>query len=760
MINGTDEQVDVVGGNGAEQQPQPQVAEPQPPPDMDSEPTETRLAGQQNQQQFVAEKVTRSYVVNRPVTGVPMPGSAPGMMRRDTTGTPKYKADRDYIADLTTEPISVNLKFHVRRIEPLFDAEGRRFPPDQLLQTEVMELDEIRNAVSKAWGGGKYRVSIHDGTTGELLEGPKWRVVTFYVPIEGNLPRFLPDKGAAATAVEDDPDTADIDRARKQIDAETKRQKAEIMRLEQASKRARLELELKRATEQLTGPASSGDDKIAAMLTAMQKANEEAIRRVEDDRKTAEARAKEEREREEQRRRDEREREERLRKEEKEEARRQQESSEKRAADHMTLMMTLVTKMTEKPVTSGPSEAVAMMTALAPILAPKTDGVNQSAQLIADIQKAGMDTQMKIAEMGMRSSRRDEATMNAERQMLLQAALNSKDNMGSLREQLKLLGDLKDLTDDRGPTEDGYDPAIGFGGNLMKSIAGGLSSLIKAAAENPQLITLVMQLFGRRNPTQRDVEAAARRMAQQQQPLLTQPTQQGPGPAPRLMMFPTPPQTQQAPVPQTQPQVTGAPASPPPIPGGPATTVQQQQVDAATELEGESTGMPTDETDPSETTEGRLRIYVTDAIEECINDIKDKREAREWWLYAKEYWNGDFLKTIIDAPSDGERVERIQNVCRPEVWAQLAGLLNGDTTGVELTKFYQGLHALVDAVKNPPAEAKPVEGAVVNVATGPTVTTPVAPVAITSSQVSEAVITQSAAAPGPSAVVTPLQASL
>jgi hypothetical protein len=606
----------------------------------------------------------------------------------------------------------------VERYWPLLDEAGKPLPSGTVVPSmPVMPLDKIREYLKQLWGGGNYRVYVHDSHTGEKLGKFKALLVSIQLT-------ECPAKRTMATtaSAEGDAEDAEMVRVERRIAHEKRKSTLEA---EQMRARREIKEEQLRMERLLDGNGNGGGNQFAMVMELM-KTNQAATEaRLAQEKSAAEARA--------QRDKDDAER---RAKEVEDRLRREKDEADKRAKEDKDALLATMKELMAgfKEATAAKHEprentAVEMVKALAPMLAAKPPD-NTAFQAVTELIKAGQTTQTQLAEFRMKSENREERNYAAERAQLLNLLIQQKDNPSSLRDTIMLMGEMKKMTRDEiefahamaGGEEpgggDGYDPRLGFLGNAGRAIFAGLSDLVKEATRNPAILQLLMRLLGTGRPTQQQMAQAAYRLAQQGQPVLLTPPAGQPQPQQRQLFAPqfqtpsllTPPAAGTVqPAAGTQ-AVAGLPPTVPTMPGvpPPVPSATQQQVQAATELEGEAMGMAVGDV-AEETPETRLRSFVTDAIKECCDDMQDKRAAREWWAYGDQWWNGDFKQALADLPDDQQRAVLIQSRCEPEQWNRLIGLLQADTTGGETAKFYEGLRALVAAQKKPTANGQAVQ---------------------------------------------------
>lgn len=646
------------------------------------------------------EDARRKLQVNEIVTETrryeaPRTVALPGIMPHKT-----QTGERKALDDLMDSPDCADASLSVERYWPIADERGKRVPHGTLVRDlPVMPLENLRIEIKRMWGGGNYRVFVMDKNTGERME--KYKALTF-----GISPQECPPKTELSTSSDEEGGDEEQDLAKRE-----RRMRYEKRRMEMEAEMARSkrEAEHERITlERLHSGNNGGTGQVELLMEFLKQERASSEQRQAQERRDSEERSRRDKEESDRRA-----------KESDERSRRDKEEADRRAKEQYDAMLVTMKEMIASvrdmsKSSDRPDSGVAMIQALAPVLAPKPDN---NVQMIAEVIKAGQVTQAQMAELRLKQEGREERGWAQERTQLYGLLLQNRDNPSGMKDVLQIMGEMKrqtreeiefahGLASDETGGEEIYNPKIGIMGNIVN----GLGQLVKEAARNPELISLVMRLFGTRNPTRDQMMTAAGRLAQSQTPVLLTPPAVAPrlqAPIPQVVgpgaLYTPPPLNNPVAVPQV---ASGSDPSIPSAPSGTAPESVQQQIQAATELEGETTGMTVPNIS-EETPEQRLRAFVTDSIKICSDDVQDKREAREWWHDADQWWSAEFKKTLLELPDDQQRVELIRQKCDPAHWERLLGLLRQDGTGTETARFYEGLRLFLDENRKRAAAANP-----------------------------------------------------
>lgn len=650
----------------------------------------------------------------------------------------RTKTDRDWLAAFYIKPDAPDYQLSATRVLPACNGEGEPIPTGIHSQhlMPVMFYDDLYNTLLEVWGGGQYRVSVVDaqGRTAREVD----RCVLVDIPtnlhpakrekFEKIVPASRNGKVTTeAPANQDD----DAKKRKKDMEELVDNERREAKEFEIANARMQREMKMEEAKlrmEQMRRSMNLNPNEKSADLAAMEKRLEaERAERLERERKTEEERKERDRKYEEDRKETQRRYD-----DDKKEAQARADANMKAMLDQMAKMAEKISDVANRPSPVPDTSTRDMIMGLAPVLTalitkpppPLPDNkefflelnrasAKASEQVIqltsAMLQAPKTDPNAAPTALMMKMMENDKTGKDNLMANLITAIVSNKSEltpevmmqligMGEKRAD-KTIEMFQGMQHPGGEGEDGYDPALGILGNAGKAIFSSLKGLVETAATNPAIQEMLMKFIGTRQPSQQQLVQAAWQMEQGRAlPLMTPPYQ------PVDQQFiPAQPNPYQQPQ-QSAPQQRRGPAPLPPTQPQPGMAVnsQAQQAVVASELEGGSSGLPSNgdpeqqgpPPTPEELAEEDLCDAVTRTIEIVVAEAQNKPAKRTWPEDATDHWPEAFIKKIVNNYSDQERVIIIGQKCARPVAQQLNNILH--TEPQELSIFWNELHRFVE----------------------------------------------------------------
>lgn len=584
-----------------------------------------------------------------PVPNRPAPGAVPPR----STGTAIKIQLENILRDDKKRAERTDWKISVRRLMP-FVYKGRRLDTTSVLtEMPLMSPHDVQAGVAAAYGGGKYRAEMLDGSG--ITQG-SWDI---------DLNEATAGAPKTLGASDAEPGAQMPDEIAK-INAETARRKAELelRRLEEnmdAEREERKERAMKREEERSQSPQLKAlQDLISAQAAAAQRMFETMMKQ-----------------------------------------------QEQQQNQFQQLMTTLLTK---KDDGGGMKDMAAMMSTM---ITPMVESMKASRGEQVDIAKANAEamketarlqneTMMKVEESKAKFMA-EAAAQSKEFMHLIIKDAKPKDTAGELMKYMDLIDGLKDRVDPRGFQEEG-------GGSWMDKLLPALVPLLARFAQ-PGTPTgaAVAQFSGApagSAPTPEMIDRFAEAIApavynkivQRAQPQLQQAPQPQlpstvsalpPVDATTTVPASTQPTPSQQPPTQLDPVAATSPApSPNPV------------VDAAAATANAAIPAGSEPMD-SEAAE-RLREHVTDIAQMMLADAKDKRADPTWIADALGVLPAPFLVELAKAPDLGAQVDMFGRHADPIMWKQLLDTLqnmNDPFQKVAYDCFVKGLKAITDETK-------------------------------------------------------------
>ncbi len=666
---------------------------------------------------MVNKVVTEKYTVSTPMNN--MMG---GVNRRLPYSAPKQKEldDQDFLEKMNLKAEADDYQLQITRNLPSCNADGDQVPCGAYSKhlVPVMTYESLKQEITDAWGGGKYRVTFVDQGGRRAADVDRCINIeiptTQYPPKREKFEKIEPVRATKTVTVNtpDDPSTEEAKRRKREYDEqleESRRQDRlddmEQKKAEREFKKLKREKEIEAMRRVLLEPPK--DDSKSIELQMLEKrldeekrAREEAARKAEEERKERDRKYEDD----------------------KKEAQRRAEDDRRVFMEGLTRVTEKLTEVANRPSPPKDNTMEVVLAAMAPVLAAMvnkppaplpdpTPMLLEMNKMQVESQKSNMqlmttimakppdDGSAKMIDNWMRLSSKDSSKIEGMMDKLF-AALLSKDKGQVLTPETMLA--LQDKMEQRFERimnlgqpnvnqggedgEGGYDPALGFLGNTGKALFGSLKALMDSAATNPALLDLVSKVIGSRNPTDQQLMYTAQQWDQNGiPPALMQPQQR-----PQLQYQPIPaaipfnPQ-QQPQMTQSQPQQQVRPMPPPMQPANPAPAVNAQQQAVASELEGGATGIPSNGDPepqrvmtPEEEAEENLREAVTTTVGIMIGEITGKPPKRAWPEDATDHWNAAFTQQVVSQFDGNARMQLIATKCDPEKMQQLVALLKHD----------------------------------------------------------------------------------
>lgn len=611
--------------------------------------------------------------------------------------------------------------FRVNRYLPTRLADGTEVKHGYLLDIGFMPYDCMVQQVEERCGGGRYRITVVDKDK-KIVTGLK--VILVDVDMRNFKTITHPDQPQEAR-VEEKPYYEEGDdeaqRSKSQIKNEMLKEQAlqaEIRRIKRESEAEEQALRLRQLRDQSNG--GSGNAQIAMLsrsIEQMQTFQAESLRL---------ARESQEKQL--------------------EMIRLQQADDRRIQSENLARLTETIARVAERPAPVQDSTTKDLLLAIVnkptPVLPPPPPD-NTAKEIMASqndllgkllpvlVQQKPQDTGAAVALESMKAMNELTLKMAAKDNTALVNALTSR---GDSAKDLEMCMKFLKMGEDRmtkslelaqnlngGGDDDGVAAALaaGAGGGGGDGFMSVIKDVLVSAASNPKIAEALVGLLGNKNqPAEQAAALHQLQMARQQQLPFMQP-----------QALPMPPsiephnrQVQLSGPPPVYPPLPVAPMVQRPIQAAPAGMAQQmsaqpQQVQlapiqtppVAPLAQAEQSELMTEEVEVEPTSEERLRISVTEVMKNCANDIVDKKVKRDWPDEAFDYWHEDFKRALAAAADDKIRVNMIGAQCEASVMTGLRDLLlqPGDN-GVELARFYQGLHELVEKINNsmnpPPAQ--------------------------------------------------------
>lgn len=658
----------------------------------------------------------------------------------------KQKDDREFMDAFNLRADAGEYQLQCTRYQPSVTADGDPIPTgvNSKHVMSVMSYDEIQQNIIDVWGGGAYRVTFLEENGSRAVDIQRCILVNvptnLYPPKREKYEKTEPVRSSktAPTGAPVDDLTEDARRRKREFDAQAEEYRCqekidemEARKTEREYRKVKREKELEQMRREImTPPVIEKSAELALLerrLDEEKRAREEALRRQDEERKEERHRYDEDRK----------------------ELQRRADEDRRVMMESMTKLGESIRAVAERPEPAKDNTMATILTVMAPVLTalitrpvpPPPDNTTMFVEMqkaSAEAQRSNMqivtalmakpadNSNEKILETVIKLTSKQDSVQQSMMQGMF-TALIEKDK-GQVMTQ-EVIMDIQDRAEKRierlmgmgrpthgdggeGEGEEGYDPALGFLGNAGKALFGSLKALMDSAATNPQLMELAMKVIGSRNPTDQQLAMAAQQweatgvppammthMPQAQLPAGYAPTNQ------QAIPYAPPMQHQ---VPQQQRTM------PPPMPGQPVQVAQQQQQPVAAqqqsaidELEGGSSGLPSNG-DPEqvapmtaeEMAEENLRDAVTQTIEIMIGESTGKPAKRVWPEHATEHWNKAFIQQIVTCPSDRERLRLIGTKCDQAIAVQMNTIWTTDplkeTMNGEQNIFVRELHRFVD----------------------------------------------------------------
>lgn len=651
---------------------------------------------------------------------------------RYSTGRPNN--DSAYLDQMISDPESLGWELSVNRFLPIALG-GRNFPAHDIMRIPIMPLNELRQQIIKAWGGGDYRVAIM--YTGSENVVTNKRTVTISINQSQFPPRFeMDDSGGdtlTGTATESvaEPESQQALETRRRIKSaeleieeqlaierqETgllRARKAKLNRLREEQQVIKMEKELNGNDEQKNAQV----EMLKVQLAAIERQSAEAIKQAEDRRKDDEKRRDDLRIIEEKRRDDQR----------------AADKAQIEATNQMFMkgLETLAASIKAIAVPPAPTPdrmpemIVALATALKPAALPpppppaEDKGMvlaielmkNNTAQVTA---AAANEKQLMYKMMDIASKPPPQSTTVADAMMLMERGEKNVQKTIELV-QNSLAGN--------------EDEAQSSGGAGWQDV---LKQIALEAAKTPAVAALLTKLIGTANPSDQQIAQTAAMWERQGAPPqayagmgMPPPVQQLPGiqQGPPSLDNARPVYAQQPPQQRQMQQMQGA-GQPPPVRQQPMSPQQQaayqnhvraQQAAVANQAQAQAAqGQPVQvQIAPNQESELRLREAVTESMMICCEAFEDRTKASKWVEHADENWHEGFKRVMLLAPSHDARTNMISRLCDPQVITRIAGLMTSDTTGATQARFYQEMDQflkLQEHLRNPgpPAMQTPIQ---------------------------------------------------
>ncbi len=242
----------------------------------------------------IMEKVTRSYV---------QPIQAP---RQAIRGFPQFKAEtekqrnsRQVLEDLMQKPEANNYKLGVHRFLPARTESGADVPRGKLYECAVMPLDDLREEIISAWGGGEYKIIVSEDD-GSPVKDMAAFVVSVPVTMHPVKLRKFEGTNEATISAPQTPELEELERMARDLEIQSKmdllgERKAQAeQRRNEAEIRAEIRRkDLEKLRRESLGNSNSGNEMLIAMQAQMAEMNRQVQQTMKEEREAQAAYRKE-----------------------------------------------------------------------------------------------------------------------------------------------------------------------------------------------------------------------------------------------------------------------------------------------------------------------------------------------------------------------------------------------------------------------------------------------------------------------------------
>ncbi len=704
---------------------------------------------QHNRPQVVGRTIVEKFAPDKPSSSMTTPGASlmDRVNNRPSYAGPKEKEkdDREFLDDFNLKAEAEDYQLSIVRSQPSVNSDGEPVPTGvhSKIFAPIMSYDELVQRIIDSWGGGVYRVVFaeQNGRRADSIQ----RAIIIQIPTTQHPPKReqnerIEPRPTKATATGDDVSAEERQREREHAEKvkEERRQEADD-KLERAKMKRELdklkyEKELAEMRDSLMKPKqevrSAELQMLEKRLEEEKLARAEAVRKAEEDRKDRDRKYEDEKKEAQRRYED-----------DKKEALRRAEDDRKMFMDGLNKLSEKLAEVSNRPLPLPPpndsmEKIMAIMAPIVTAIVTKPPPLlPDNKEIFIELNKAQSESTKQIASMtqAMLAAPKTDpgAPMLALMMKFMEKADGGKDNL--LNNLITtMVGNKSELTpelmiqfmergeksaerflsmrndmDSTANEDSGFDPALGFLGNAGKAVFDSLKGIVQAAASNPQLIEAVTKMFGSRNPTNQQLAYAAYQMEHGGVP---------PAFAPQVHPMPQQslpgtfePMNQQA-IPISGPPPMQHPHAqrpmPPPMHPAPAQAGPTQQQVVASELEGATTGLPSNADPeqmaprtPEELADDNLRDAVTTTVEIMVGEGINKPTQRTWPEDATNHWPKHFIKAVVDCHDNGMRLRMIGEKCDRDVAIKLNTIWQQDHN--EQNIFWQEMIRFVEMNRVP-----------------------------------------------------------